>query len=486
MSAPLPAADSSRDWLRYVAPPLVLHVLLCLGLYQYGFSNEQMKQLHSDGPSKLIAPYVKAFHMFGPLGVVRTYLRGEQDERLYLEYSKLLLVGRTDMHYVADRQNDPSVDVALPARAWPYRDVRIEYPPLAFLATLPPALVSFDYRAYRYAFAAYMLLLHWLNLWLAARLLGLPERTRPRTIGRVLYASLAFLFALGIVGVTRMDHLVVTATLLISSAFQRTQAESGRARVRWAALCGALAALGVMTKLVPGLAGLAAVALWLTSPGPERVRCVLACATAGASVLLALNLGLYAFAGDHYLDTYRYHSLRGVQLESLYAGALMLLRPFGLVMNVEESFGSTNLASAATALIKPLSLTLFALGAGYVLLARRYANDGRGAVLLTCSLLLLFMLTNRVFSPQYLIWIGAPLCVLAAERPKRADSTRALGLFLLAVFVSQLIFPRGYPLLKALHPLGILLLNARNLALLVFLVWLVHSSSRTRTDQLLR
>ncbi|MET0386522.1 MAG: glycosyltransferase 87 family protein [Polyangiales bacterium] len=466
--------------------PLLLHVFVCLGWYQYGLRPDEMDRLRVAGPSHLITPYVRAVKVFGPLGAIRAFLRGEQDERLYLEYAKLALVGHADIHFIAERQNARELaEAPLPARAWPYRDVRVEYPPLAFLAILPPALLSFDYRTYRYAFAGYMLLLHLLNLWMATRLLRRahpPDAgdapTTERATSRTLYLSVGFLFALGSVVVTRMDHLVVTATLAVLLAFERGQHAPAAHGVVWATFTGALTGLGVMTKLVPGLAGVAVCALWWTSHTHSRVARVLACASACVAVLAAFNVALYAFAGDAYIATFRYHSLRGVQLESLWAGAIMLLRPFGFAMQIDDSFGSTNLASAATTLVKPLSLAAFAVVAAYLVFGRRFAADGRGALVLTSALLLAFMLTQRVFSPQYLIWIGAPLCVLASEqRPLR----RGFWLFFGAILLSQLIFPRGYPLLKALHPLGIALLNLRNLLLIAFGVWLVRRESLPRS-----
>jgi hypothetical protein len=473
---------SPRLWLRYVALPCALHVALCLGVYQLGFTNQEMSALRIDGPSHLIDAYVKAAHRYGPIGVLRAYFRGEADERLYLEYSDLLLHGHADMAYVAERQNDAAMNdpSRAPLRPFPYRDVRVEYPPLAFLTMLPPALISSTYPAYRRGFIAYMLLLHFLNLWLAWKLLR-PQlaaaqdvEERARTVGRTLYWSLAFFAALGTVVVTRMDHGAVTWTLLGLIAFQHAQSSVGRKRLQWAAACGLLAALGVMTKIVPGLCAVAAAALWLRSGAPDRLRCVLACAGTGALTLLALNAAMFAWAGDRYLDTYRYHALRGVQLESLYAGLLLLLHPFGLAMHIDESFGSTNLASAATGVIKPLSLALFVLGSAWLLARRRFTPDALSATVLTIALLLLFMLTNRVFSPQYVIWIAAPVVVLAAHQP---EQRRLFGLFIFAVLLSQLLYPRGYPVLKAFHPVAVFVLNVRNLTLVAFTLGFVRSYS---------
>jgi 4-amino-4-deoxy-L-arabinose transferase-like glycosyltransferase len=451
--------------------PALLHVVLCLGIYQYGFSEQEMESVRIEGRSRLIDPYLKAYRLYGPSGVIRTYLRGEQDERLYLEYARLLLLGKVDLAFVAKRQNDPSMLKPLPPRPWPYKDVRVEYPPLAYAATLPPALVSFEYRPYRYAFAAYMLLLHALNLWLCAQLL----RERAPSPSKIAWGSLAFCAALGTVFVTRMDHVVVTSTLLVVWAFARGQQCEGRTRFAWAAACGALTALGVLVKLVPGLAGAAAVVIWLRSGAPDRFRLSAVCALVGALVFIAVNLTVYQLAGPNYAATFRYHALRGVQIESTYAGIIMLLRPFGFAMRVDESFGSTNLASAATDLVRHLSTLLLLAGSAFLLGLRRFASDARGVLLLVCALLLNFMLTNRVFSPQYLVWVAAPLCVLYAEN---SVTKRGYILFIACVFISQLIFPRGYPLLKAFHPLGIFLLDVRNLSLIGFGIWLVRQHSR--------
>lgn len=454
--------------------PIALHFALCLGLFQCGLSNAEMKRLQVEGPSRLIEPYQRALAAYGPIGVIRTYLRGEFDERLYLEYTKLLLLGHAELKFIADRQNDPNMNMVLPERVWPYRDVRIEYPPGAFIATLPPALFSLEPGGYRWAFITYMLLLQLLNLWLAAQLLRPTAANDARFAERSLYASLLFMFALGITVVTRLDHLALTAALVSLLAFQKSLRAQGGARLGWAAACGALAAVGVMIKLVPGATALVAAVLWLRSDAPDRYRLVSACFAVGGVCVLASNLGMLALAGEGYLETFRYHTERGVQIESLYSGVIQLLRPFGMAMHIEESFGSTNLASSATAVIRPLSGLLFVASAGFVLWRRRFRSDGEGALVAVCALFLLFMLTNRVFSPQYLIWSGAPMCVLAA---RDRSHWRLFCLGLVAVWLSGLIFPRGYPVLKALHPLATVLLNLRNGMLIAFTLLLLRNYS---------
>jgi len=80
------------------------------------------------------------------------------------------------------------------------------------------------------------------------------------------------------------------------------------------------------------------------------------------------------------------------------------------------------------------------------------------------AVLLVVILTNKVLSPQYLVW----LIPLAALRPMREAVLLALvGGLTLAIFLLN------WPQLLALDAGMIVLLNVRNLLLLILLLWLV-------------
>jgi 4-amino-4-deoxy-L-arabinose transferase-like glycosyltransferase len=447
---------------------LLLHALLFVGLYQSGFTRDEVRALVKPGPYKLIEPYVQAAKHHGALGPVRVYFFGEGDERLYLEYARLVLDGKIDLAHVEKIQRRSAAEAQLPARAWPYRDVTVEYPPLAFLAFLPPALISTDYELYRRTFAGWMLILHLFNLWLAFRLV--QPNSDSKVPARLGWLSLLFCVLLGRVVATRMDHVVVTFTLLCVWAGIRALAPpAARQRLGWAALAGALGALGVMVKLVPGLGFLAVLVGYLRSNAADRLRLAAVGCAAAACVLLAVNLPLFAFAGERYLESFRYHTLRGVQIESVYAGLLMLAHAFGLPARIEESFGSANLETSLSPAIKLLSPLLFIAVCVWIC-ARRWRPEPRALVFCASALLLGYMLTSRVFSPQYLIWIGAPL--LAAGVFDRGTGLWRSGarLLLFTALLSQLIYPQGYPVLKSFHPLAVLVLDLRNLCL----IWLLH------------
>jgi hypothetical protein len=74
---------------------------------------------------------------------------------------------------------------------------------------------------------------------------------------------------------------------------------------------------------------------------------------------------------------------------------------------------------------------------------------------------LAFMLLTRVLSPQYLVWVCAPLVGLAERRPGR----RALWTLGVAAVLSQVIFPFRYQQLQDLAGFDVALLATRNLLL---------------------
>jgi hypothetical protein len=79
-----------------------------------------------------------------------------------------------------------------------------------------------------------------------------------------------------------------------------------------------------------------------------------------------------------------------------------------------------------------------------------------------------FVLPSRVLSPQYLVWLAAPMAALADRR----DGRRGLAVLVAAAALSQVIFPFRYTQLRHLDPVDIGLLSARNLLLLAA-CWLV-------------
>jgi hypothetical protein len=165
-----------------------------------------------------------------------------------------------------------------------------------------------------------------------------------------------------------------------------------------------------------------------------------------------------------------YHVRRGVQIESLWANGIDLLHLLtGLPAVTVYGFGAYDLDSSVSGTAKLLSgVATVATLAGAMLLVWRRARragglrpaDWAGAAAVG---VFAFVLPTRVLSPQYLVWLAAPMTGLVDRR----DGRRGLLLLVAAAAVSQLVFPFRYSQLRHLAPFDIGLLTFRNLLLLL-------------------
>ena len=124
--------------------------------------------------------------------------------------------------------------------------------------------------------------------------------------------------------------------------------------------------------------------------------------------------------------------------------------------------------------------TLAALaGAAWLVWRRARARGGLGPADWAGAFTLgtfAFVLPTRVLSPQYLVWLCAPMVGLALVLAGR----RALWTLVAAALVSQVVFPFRYTQLRRLYPFDIGLLTLRNLLLLVACALVIQAFNRPR------
>ena len=177
-----------------------------------------------------------AVQVFLAMAVSSIKLRtGAEDTDAYCKYARMTLEG-----YV------------------PYRDFRIEYPPLALPLFLAPGLISLGVNGYRIAFAVEMLLFNAATVWLVADWVE-----RRQGLGRVRsrLAWYSVFFAL------MARHVVVrydSAPTLLAFAASAWWF-SGRG-----GLGGMTAALGALMKVFPASVAVVAAAWDLTRPGARE------------------------------------------------------------------------------------------------------------------------------------------------------------------------------------------------------------------------
>jgi len=219
------------------------------------------------------------------------------------------------------------------------------------------------------------------------------------------------------------------------------------------------AAVGGLVKLFPALAVLPAV---LRELARERdPRGLLAFAGVFAIGLVAWGV----VGGFGMLDSILFHAERGLEIESVGAGLLMLAgRLNGMAMAVDTAHGSAELdcdwSPAAVAASRYVQMAALALT-----LLQFARSNRRSCVQCTGALLLAFIATAPVLSPQFLIWVLPFVPAMGGSLGRRVRP-----LFALACALTFLIYPVLFQ--GALLPMrmpAILVLNLRNA--LVIALW---------------
>ncbi len=342
----------------------------------------------------------------------------------------------------------------------PYRDFELEYPIGCLPQLFLPILAGTSVRAYRLAYIAEMLVINALLLlaltWHVDRREGRLEARR-----RLIWYLVSFLF-IGRLIISRID--VVPALLMYLAALSW----AARKPVLW----GSLAALGGLVKVVPALVVLPALLGELARPRSTRLV-----GTITFAVCSAVGLSLWYLLGHSgMVSAIRYHTERVLEIESVYAGLLMLVgRMGGEPFGVQWGHGSHEVVSSLSPAILGASryIQLALLGISLIPLAR----SGIDRCLQCCgALTLAFIVTAPVLSPQYLVWV-LPLILSVGGSLGRC----VRPLYVLTCALTFLIYPALFyrSLIPPRLP-GILLLNARNLLLVG--LWLLMCFGITGTE----
>lgn len=174
-----------------------------------------------------------------------------------------------------------------------------------------------------------------------------------------------------------------------------------RSRPVWA---GVVLGLGVAAKLYPLFlfGALLVVAI-------RRRRFMALGKAVGAAVLawLVVNLPIMIPFPQGWREFFRLNSDRPANPESIYSAIQAL--------TVWEGFDAGRAAGEAPATLNTVSLVLFALGCLAVLAIGLTARTTPRIAQLAFLIVAVFLLTNKVWSPQYSLWL-VPLAVLAVPR----------------------------------------------------------------------
>lgn len=344
----------------------------------------------------------------------------------------------------------------------PYRDFPLEYPPGALpFFVLPAAIASLWRSAHPRVFVAafgveMMLVMALLNV-LIARWASKAESPRALAWTTAYFAVLCPLV------LVRFD--VVPTLMMFGSVMLWSR---GRA-----ALGGALAAIGVLTKIVPGVVGVPCVVRDLYHAKPIRLRGQFAfLATLGIGIA-----GWYAVAGRGLAASLQYHTERGLEIGSLWTGLLMVwCKLTGAWMQTGYNHSSTEFECSGAYIFAKAAFPLQTL-AVLLVAAREARRPSRDPMRPALAAVLAFIAFGKVLSPQYPIW---PLPFFAVLRGRWSAQLRSM--YLGCCVATIVIYPWGIHRVISLDPLGILALNLRNLAIVALWAILVFDRDSAQSE----
>jgi hypothetical protein len=339
----------------------------------------------------------------------------------------------------------------------PYADFSWEYPPAALPAMAPPALLTWplpELSLVPYTIA-------WIGMVLGLDALITRSLVR-RTAGDLHHPALLMwilgLPLLGVLSWSRFDIFPAAAALA-------AVVYAGSRRERRA---GVAVGLGASLKLWPAL---------LAPIQRTRRAAIVATGAAIATVAAFAGITLLLTGSTGFSQVLGYQSDRGLQIESLAGLPLVWLHHFGVDgYTTKFAFGAWEihgpganvLADGATILF---GLGLVAIGAVHWRLMKVDAGR-RGVALSAVALLLVILVTNKVFSPQYVLWLLAVVVAAALLDPQTWRPFVKPMLALAAM--THLVFPLFYGDILYGAWLGLILMTARDVLLIGLLVGVVR------------
>lgn len=265
-------------------------------------------------------------------------------------------------------------------------------------------------------------------------------------------------------------------------------------------VASALLGFAAMSKLWPAALAAGLVDRWNRSATWARL------ATFGGTLVVVGAITALTSGWDRLVSPLTYQDVRGLQIESILATPLIVAAAFfpghwHIDKAPSKSFeifgpGVDQLVTASSVLMACTMLFGLAWALWHFL---GDAWSPRSTALFFLTMVLLLIVSNKVFSPQYVVWFGPVLAVLLAKQPgdmpsapKRAetqveaDTLRKLTwLSVLAAGLTTVVFPFTYNLLfEGPHWFAALVLTARNI-LMVYITYLalkltIHAGLKSR------
>ncbi len=342
----------------------------------------------------------------------------------------------------------------------PYRDQRIEYPPLSIPVLIAPAYIDDSTQGFVDGFMWEMLAFDLAIVALIA--LGLPgdgrrilEALGIYTVGLVALSGVLLdrsLIDYGPLALDRFD--LVPALFVLAAVFARDRGRSAT----WSGLLS----IGVAIKAFPIFLYPALLR------GERNVRRVI---VAGAIPLVLCAVAVIA-TGDEFGSAITYHTERTLQVESLGASGFEVAHALGASgIATGVGHGGFEISTSASTAVRWLLVVIGAVG--YLWLVWAGWRSRATNLELVCALLAVLVVFAPVLSPQFLLWL---LPVSACAYGLRKENV----VLLLAILFTQIEL-QHYDGVDSLAGSFVWPLAIRNLLLLVYLAMVAAPILSRRT-----
>jgi len=282
----------------------------------------------------------------------------------------------------------------------PYRDFHFEYPPASIVVFALPRLFVSNMGGYRMVFEMMNLLFAFVTM-----LFGLGIARICNYRGKWVLPILTFGFFVTIqILLERYDTFVMFLTS--AGIYSFLYGKKSKMRL-WVDISYVLIIIAGFAKLCPFLV-IPIFLLYELKMGNLRAvirGIVLSIITSIPFVLLMIS----GWEGvKFFLD---YHGDRGLEIESTYSGFLLLLQQVGINVNAEiiYAYASYGVAGPIADFLAKASLLIFSivyLGFIVILYVKKWKKNDYSQIVVYCFIsILLFIITNKVFSAQYLLWL---------------------------------------------------------------------------------
>ncbi len=307
---------------------------------------------------------------------------------------------------------------AIKSGQMPYRDFVFEFPPFSLVFFIIPGLFTSDLEAYALLFGLEVVVFIAVALHFT---LLICERIGANKLAVTIVFTMFFVIYFPI---RKFDIFPACATLIALYFFME----------RRFGLAYGFAAFATLTKIYPALIILLFLMLNVLEKTEGRrwniAKGALACIVVSVMAVAPLMLAGVSFTDC--LGFIGFHADRGFQVESLFAEFVRVLTVLGLTTSgIVPAHDTHDVVGPLCDAVMPFwtAVVVIAIGAMFVVVARfvvvnrREGSVGwsdRSLILMATVIVLMFMMTNKVFSTQYMVWV-MPMLALIPMMAKGTD-----------------------------------------------------------------